>query len=237
MKTLAIVKYGFTLIGIGMLLGAFSLYKNTTSFLEEAARAEGTVVDLVRSRSSSSSSDSSPTYKPEVTFVTETGETVQFVSSMGSNPPSYSIGEQVTVFYLPHRPQEAQLNGYFSLWGVATIFAGLGSVFALVGGGLIVFPVLKRRKDQLLRKDGTPIDTQFQGVEPNRSISVNGRHPFRVITQWQNPTTSEIHLFQSNNLWWDPTHHIDRESITVFIEKNNPKKYFADLSFLPKMAK
>jgi hypothetical protein len=36
-----------------------------------------------------------------------------------------------------------------------------------------------------------------------------------------------------SNLWYDPSGQIDREKITVFMERNNPTKYYVDLSFLP----
>lgn len=42
MKALAIIKYVFSLIGLGMLVGAFFWYKSTNDFLAEAIRAEGT---------------------------------------------------------------------------------------------------------------------------------------------------------------------------------------------------
>lgn len=231
MKTLAIVKFVFLLAGVAMLAGAAYMYQSTRSFLAKAITTQGTVVELVRSRSSDSS-----TYRPVVRFKDRAGREHEFTSSTGSNPPSYSTGEIVEVYYLSERPDDAKMSGYFALWGGASIFAGLGAVFVLVGGGMIVVPMLKARRDQYLKHQGTPIETDFQGVEINQSLSVNGRHPFRVVTQWQNPSTSEIHVFHSNNLWFDPSDYIKRDRITVFVEKGNPGNYFVDLSFLPKMA-
>lgn len=231
MKTVSIIKYLFTLIGLAMLIGAFFLYKNTSTFLASATRTEGTVIELVRSRSSDST-----VYKPVFNFVDDRGATIEVESSSGSNPPSYSVGERVDVFYLPGEPQNAKINSYFSLWGGATIVGGMGGLFLLVGLSILIVPMLKGRKDEYLRQSGTPVSTQFQRVELNRSISVNNRHPFRVVTQWQNPATSEVHVFHSNNLWFDPTEYVGSKNITVFIEQDNPKKYLVDLSFLPKMA-
>lgn len=232
MKTLAIVKYVFALIGIGMLVGAFFLYESTSTFLDGATRADGTVVDLVRSRSSDST-----TYKPVVHFTTQTGEMVEFISSTGSNPPSYSKGEKVEVLYLPAKPQNAKINSFFSLWGGAVIVGGLGSVFFLIGAGIILVTILKGRRDEYLKRHGMRIDTEFLSVDINKALTVNGRHPFRILTQWQNPSTSEVHIFESNNLWFDPSSYIKDKRITVFIERNNPRKYYVDLSFLPKLAK
>lgn len=232
MKVIAIVKYSFTLVGIGMLIGAFFLYRNTELFLAEATKTEGIVVDLLRFKSSDSI-----TYKPVVQFIDQNAQIIEFTSTSGSNPPSYSKGQIVEVFYLPTAPQNAKINGFFSLWGASIIIASLGSVFFLIGAGLILAGTLGGRKDKYLRKSGIPIETDYQSIEVNTALSVNDAHPFRVLTQWQDPSTSELHIFKSNNIWFDPSDYIKNNKITVFIDKDNPKKYLVDLSFLPKLTK
>jgi hypothetical protein len=232
MKTIAIVKYTFTLIGLCMLVGAIFIYRSTNSFLAEAVKTQGTVVGLAQSRSSDSN-----TYKPVVQFTSQTGQPIEFVSSTGSNPPSYSKGQKVEVLYSPTLPQNAKISGFFSLWGGAVILGGMGGTFLLIGAGIIFAGALKGRKDEFLKKNGTPIETDYQSVELNTFLAANGRHPFRVLTQWQDPSTSELHIFKSNNMWFDPSSYIKSKKITVFIEKDNPKKFYVDLSFLPNLAK
>ncbi|MDX3775717.1 DUF3592 domain-containing protein [Chromatiaceae bacterium AAb-1] len=231
MKVIAIVKYAFTLVGIGMLIGSLFMYRSTSSFLEEAVKAEGTVVELVRSRSGDST-----TYQPVVQFTAQHGQPIEFISSTGSNPPSYSEGQNVEVLYRAGEPQNARISGFFSLWGGAVILGGIGGVFFLIGAGIILVSLLKTRKDEFLKTHGIPIETEYQSVELNTALSVNGKHPFRVLSHWQNPSTSDLHIFKSNNLWFDPSNYIKDKKITVFIEPGNPKKYYVDLSFLPKLA-
>lgn len=232
MKALVIVKYIFTLIGIGMLVGAALIYRNTSSFLAGASKAEGTVVELVRSRSSNSI-----TYQPVVQFAGQSGQTIEFVSSISSNPPEYRIGQKIPVLYDPADPQDARITGFFSLWGGSAILGGMGGVFFLIGAGIILAGTLKVRQDEYLKKNGTPIETDYQGVELNTALSVNGGHPFRIMSQWQDPSTSDVHVFKSNNMWFDPTSYINTRKIKVYIERGNPGKYYVDLSFLPKLAK
>lgn len=231
MKVITILKYVFSFIGAGMLIGTLFLYQHTTTFLDGARETEGTVIALGRSRSSSST-----TYYPVVTFNDARGQHIEFSSSSSSNPPAYSRGETVSVLYEVESPENARINDFMSLWGAVLILSILGGVFFLVGMGLFVVPALKNRKEAYLRKHGTIIETRFQNVEYNEGVSVNGRSPFQVITQWQNPDNAEIHLFRSNNLWYDPTNHINVDTIRVFIDRNNPRKYAVDLSFLPKVA-
>jgi len=232
-KMLGIIKYAFVVVGLGMVVGAYFIYDYNVSFIESATETEGTVTELVQSRSSD---NNSYYYKPVVRFNTSDGQIVEFMSSTGSNPASYSVGEKVTILYLPSDPQNAKIKGYFSLYGAAVIVGGIGSAFFLVGLTFFIVTKLKNKKEKYLEQHGTPIETKFQSVQLNKGFEVNGRHPFQVLTQWQNPSTSEIHIFRSNNIWYDPTQYIGDRSITVFIERNNPNKYFVDVSFLPKVA-
>lgn len=231
MKVMNIIKYVFAVAGICLLLGALFAYRSTSAFLAESVKAEGTVVDFVPSRS-----DNSITYRPVVQFTGQSGEEIEFVSSAGSNPPGYSAGQTVEVLYRPDDPQHATINGFFSLWGASVILALLGGPFLLIGSGIFLAGRLKGRKIEFLKKHGTPVQTEFQCVEQNTTMSVNGRHPFRVLTQWRNPSTSRVHIFVSDNIWLDPSEFMGNRKIRVFIAKENPAKYYVDLEFLPDLA-
>ncbi len=231
MKVLSIVKYIFTVAGLGMLIGAFYSFNNTREFLSDALTTQGKVVELVRSRSSDSI-----TYRPVVEFTTQDGLTIEFASSSGSNPPSYTRGEAVDVVYQESSPERAEINSFFSLWGAATVLGLLGSVFFIIGFSIIVLARRKRRKIQVLKKNGVPIKAEVTGVAINTSVQANGRSPYQIVSQWQNPATSKIHVFSSENIWFDPSDYILGEQITVLIERNNPEKYYVDISFLPELS-
>ncbi len=209
----------------------FLFYANTQDFLKSALTTSGTVVELVPSRSFDST-----TYSPVVEFKAQGGTLIKFTSSSGSNPPGYSKGEVVEIFYQKSSPEQAKINDFFSLWAGSIFFGALGSVFFIVGFSIILFVNLKGKKIEYLKKNGVPIKAKFQSVEINYSLTVNGRNPYQICVQWKNPATSELHIFNSENIWFDPTDHINNEEITVLIEKKNPKKYYVDTSFLPKIA-
>jgi hypothetical protein len=231
MRVIAIVKYVFTAVGILILGLAAYFYLDARSFVAESIETDGTVVRLDPVRS-----DNGTTYRPTVAFRTAQGEEIEFTSSTSSNPPAYARGESVRVLYRPAEPHSARINSYLFLWGASTAMTFLGGIFLAIGGGIILWTRVKRGRDDELRRSGVPIETEFQTVELNESLTVNGRHPFRVVTQWHNPATAKVHVFTSNNLWFNPTEYIKAKNITVYIERNNPKKYYVDLSFLPELA-
>lgn len=226
-----IIKYVFLIIGLALLGGAFFLYQNKQTFLEKAITVKGTVTELLPSRS-----DNSTTYKPVVSFTTKDGKQIQYTSSVSSNPPSYEVGETVEIFYDPADPHDANINGFASLWLAPLILGFIGTIFFLIGFSFFLFGKLKQKKIEDLKFNGKTIATKFDHVQLNSNYKVNGRSPFLIYSQWLNPATNELHLFKSEDIWFDPTNFIPLEEIKVLIDPVNPKKYYMDISFLPKLS-
>jgi hypothetical protein len=235
-KAVAIVKFIMLIVGVAMLAGAVYLYSNTRSFLAGAVHAQGTVVDLRRTESLDSHSNRSVSYYPVVQYAEAGGRKIEFTSDSGSNPPAYSRGDQVEVLYHPDAPEKARINGFMSLWFGTLIVGGLGVVFTAVGTAMVVVPIRRRRLESFLKSNGVPVEATFESVEQNTSMKVNGQSPWRVLAQWLDPATSQVHVFKSDNLWFDPSAYIKDRKINVFIDRADPKKYYVDLSFLPKLA-
>lgn len=200
------------------------------AFLEKAETVQGTVIEMIAKRS-----DDSTTYSPVVSFKTKTGQDITFTSSVSSSPPSYSVNETVEVLYDPSDPSDANINGFTSLWLSVLILGILGAVFFLIGSLAFLFGYLNNKKSQSLRETGKSVSAKFTQVELNTGYTVNGRNPFQIYSQWQNPKTNELYVFKSDNIWFDPTEFIKTDTVRVFIDPENPAKYSMDTSFLPNL--
>ncbi|NMY30709.1 DUF3592 domain-containing protein [Pseudomonas sp. WS 5412] len=231
MKVLSVFKYVFSIVGVALLISALFVYKNTSDFLLNAVSAQGTIIDLVQSRSSESVS-----YHPVVKFIDADGQEVEFTSSTGGSASSYPLGKIVEVLYLPHDVKDARVKSFFALWGAALLMAILGAGFAFIGAIIFLFGMLRGRKKAYLQRSGVAVEAQIQAVELNQSLSMNGQNPFVILCQWLNPVSRQLHVFKSENIWFDPSPYIEQDAIKVLIEKDNPKKYYVDISFLPKLA-
>jgi hypothetical protein len=95
----------------------------------------------------------------------------------------------------------------------------------------------KRNFVEQLKTTGKPLATQYKGVMANTSIKLNDRNPVRIVTQWLDPTTHQVHLFYSRNLWFDPSEFVQMNVITVYVDPSNLGNYYMDTSFLPKVEK
>lgn len=228
MKTMRIISWVFTLVGVLLLLGAALLWNSTHRFMASASRLQGTVVELIEKRDSDGA-----TYSPVVRFIAPDGREVTYTESFSGNPAPYDVGENVEVLYSRENPDEPRIKGFMSLWLVPAILGGLGSIFTLIGGGVLFARHTGQRKKNYLMAYGTAIQTDFQGVERNTSFEVNGRHPWRIASQFLDPATNKLRVFHSENLWFDPSRFVTAKQVTVLLDPKNPKRYHMDVSFLP----
>lgn len=232
-RTINIICGVFLVCGLAFLGISIYTISNTRSFVAQAEMARGEVVDLEYRRDNSGSSASGGAYYPVVKYRTAAGDQRTLYGNTGSSPPSYRVGEAVDVLYAPTNPSDARIAGFFSLWLVALITGVLGWLFSLGGAGVMIARRVAARRVRDLRLHGTPVETEVQNVEMNGGFEVNGRSPWRIVTRWLDPTRNELHLFHSENLWFDPTPFINSKRVVVFIDPNNPKRYSMDVSFLP----
>ncbi|ASK35373.1 hypothetical protein CEK62_13770 [Alcanivorax sp. N3-2A] len=233
MKIVIVAGYGLLVFGVFSLIGSGVSALNTSRFLDTAVSASGTVTELVSKRDD----DNGLMYSPRVHFRDGEGNSVRFVPNMSSNPPAYSVGEGVRVLYAPGHSEQARLNGFFSLWGASSITGGLGVLLVLVGAGLVLWPRWKAREVAWLKRNGQRIAARAAGVELDRSLSINGRHPYRIVCQWSDPASGEPYRFTSEALWFDPSGMLGEAPLAVWIDPQEPRRYYVDLSFLPAAAR
>ena len=117
----------------------------------------------------------------------------------------------------------------------ALILTLLGIVFGSVGGGIIGYGWWRAKAEAWLRQHGRVVEADFERVEINSTLDVNGHCPCRVVAQWLDATTNDLFVFRSGNLWFDPSKFIQNRKIPVYIDPSNPSRYYVDLSFLPKV--
>jgi hypothetical protein len=174
------------------------------------------------------------------------------------------VGDSVEVLYLPQDPRGARLHDWFSLWGLAAILGGLGSVFAAVSAGLTVASVRGRRRgsrthaldlpshdepdvdpdgepgstsDPELLRRGARVQADVQRVQPTGTMAGNGSQNFRIVAQWLDPDRHEVRIFTSDEIPFDPTPYLTGRTINVYIAPDNPAHHYVDISFLPRAAR
>lgn len=62
---------------------------------------------------------------------------------------------------------------------------------------------------------------------------MNGSLPYQNIAHWLVPEINEIHLFKSKTIWYDPSDYV-KDNVIIKADATNLKKYWMDISYLPK---
>ncbi len=213
-------------LGFGLVFAALGLGLGIRQARWEAL-SQRAVAQVVRQVS-----DGDDLYSPELRFPTPDGGAVSFVAGTAANPPAYALGEKVTVLYDPAKPEQAVIDSFMARWFMPLLFAGFGLIWLVIGVAPLILRGLRRRKLVRLLARGRPIITAYHGVEENTHITVQGRHPYIVLTEWRNPVSKELVLFRSHQVWEDPAEKARNRMITVVVDPDNFREYVMDLSFL-----
>jgi len=224
MKTLVLIRNLFAGTGILCLLAAgYSAY-SVTRFLSSAEQTEGTIIGFGGSEGNF----------PVFTYQDHTGQPHRKTSNTSSDLSSYRVGGTIPLLLDRNDPGNAQIQGFAYQWMSPLFFAIFGLTFGGVGFGMIFHSNTKgKRKRQLLER-GDKVKARITGVELNGSLTVNGRSPFRI--EAQSLIDGKVHLFHSENLWFDPTAFVNREEVDVYHMTGRYKPYHMDISFLPEQA-
>jgi len=136
------VGIAFSLVGgLLALIGVF-LFIRTRIFIGKAQEAKGTVIQMVYSRTSSSSG-SGGGYAPVYQFRTLDGQNIVIQDCLSSNPPRFQVGQEIDVLYESGNPQKARINKWMNLYFVPVLLGGIGLIFGVVGIAIVFPQVLK----------------------------------------------------------------------------------------------
>jgi len=213
-------------IGLGLLVISTIIILNTLHFQSSATLTEGIVTRLIESRSE----EGTIMKAPVISFHSKDGQEYTYQSKSYSSPSTYSIGEKVPMYYEPTNPNNAQTGDMpFSI--TLAIIGGINLLVVLI---LYLVNLYIDRSQKLLRETGKKIKADIVSVKYNTSFSVGGKNPMIIECQWLTNHNNTVHVFKSINLWFDPSPYFgERKQLDVYINPNNPKKYFMDVSFLP----
>jgi len=123
-------------LGLGVCAGGAWLAQQRAAFLDIARTAEGAVISLAASPSTSNGSTTT-TWYPVVRYTSAGGEAVTFRHDVGTSHPSWQRGEQVPVLYDPEDPQTAIIDEGWMNWFGPALMLVLGALFFLAGMAMI----------------------------------------------------------------------------------------------------
>lgn len=219
----------FAGIGVIIFIVALFVIKSELKLARNGIETTGIVIE----QSISKSSEDRSIYHPIIQFNTENNRVITFRSPEGGRQSHFNLGEEISIIYLPDDPQRATINNFLGLYGAGTILGVMGLAFASTG--LIPLYFIRRRanRDQRLKRDGMPINVKISEIVVNTNVRINHRSPYQIIADYHDTLNNRLIRYKSGYIFYDPTPYINKELVTVYVNKKNPKIYYLDISFLP----
>jgi hypothetical protein len=221
---------------MGALIGAIISIFTTKEFIANSILTKGEIIEIVTEKSTDSDGHTSYSDYPVIRFKDQKENTIEFQasSSVSSNT---SVGQISDVRYLQENPRNAKMaNSFMDIWFLTVIFGIFGVAFTGLGVPFFWLGIKYQLNEKMSLSYSKEIEVPIKSISQNRSITVNGRSPFQIEAQWLNPDTNEIHIFKSKNFWYDPSEYLKKDTILIKADPANLKKYWMDVSFLPKKA-
>ena len=119
--------WAFILILASGLLGyiAYQEYQRETKLAETSSEVDAEVVDNIRS---------GKMYYPILAYTYKEVNYKKQASNSGSNPPSYSVGDHVTVYLNSNNPSEIEIKSFFNQKGkpLILLFFSIITLYAAI---------------------------------------------------------------------------------------------------------
>lgn len=126
----------FLTVGLAISSAGGYCFWETQNLLQNGLRSPAKVVEMRKP-------PAARYYSPVVQYETAEHKVITAASKFGSNPPTHKVGDSVTVIYRAASPEDIRLDEPFELWFLTGLLGGMGLIFVMVGGGILIFS--KRR--------------------------------------------------------------------------------------------
>lgn len=83
------------------------------------------------------------------------------------------------------------------------------------------------------KTDGRKVQAEITSVEIDNNTTIQRMHPYFINCKWNDPISGKEYTHTIKNLWKDPAPLLaGRNTIDVYIDREDPEKYFMDTEFL-----
>jgi hypothetical protein len=202
-------------IGIGI-----AIFLEASAFQKTAKITIGTVTR----------SDASFYY---VQYTSDDGVERTFRGSHGKTKKGYP-GQKKKIFYQADNPDKARISDGVKGGKKVIIFAVLLLILDIY---LIYTNKKKSRSAGSFKANGRKVEAEIIKIDTDMTITFREKHPYYIDCRWSDPITGREYTHTIRNIWTDPTPLLaGRTHIDVYIDRQDPEKYFMDIEFLGDLA-
>ncbi len=143
------------------------------------------------------------------------------------------VGKELKLYIDPDSPYDVSYTKLTYLG--PGLFAGLGALFAVVGGVLCAGGIVRSGKKRKLRENGRLIYAEVTGGYLNTAYSAGGRSPYVLECRYIDEYSGQTYLYADKYCWQDPQMFIGQQ-VPVYVDPNDMSKYVVDSERLAQQA-
>lgn len=210
----------FALVGFILLIVGIISNVKSSSFKESAVEVNGVIENIfVEYHGDKTDYDVFVSYEYDGEYYEDVQ--IDFYSS------DMYEGQEIDLLIDPENPidvHSAEGDLFFTI-----MFVGMGLLFALIGFIVIIVQFTHKKKNANLIENGRHIYGEIETMEQDYSVTINGRHPFRIYCKYNNPSDGYIYKFKSDLLDFNPWDSYKvGDSIDIYVDPDNFKKYYVN---------
>jgi hypothetical protein len=206
----------FLILSLVIIITGTVIYLDAAAFQKKAGVTEGIVV-----------SDNISFYT--VRYITTDGVERMHKSNQSKNGKHHE-GDKFKVFYLLNNPDTSRLSDG-KVGGRTTIIAGIALLCLF-----LVSNYQRRSREKrinLYKSKRRAVRAEITSIETDLNTTIMEKHPYIVRCRWVDPISGREYTATVDQLWKDPTPLLAGQNyIDVYIDRDDPEKYFLDTEFL-----
>lgn len=212
----------FFVVGVSVAFGGIMVKRSNDEFMKTAKTTEGIISDIETYREWDSDDDRYETkHRAYVTYEVN-GQTFSHIKLSYYSSNMYE-GKEITLYYDPVNPRKIKVDGEMTVSFIIMLI--LGGVFAIVGF-IVMFASIRRTPK--VKKLGKRYDAKVVNIECNTTVSVNGRHPYKVTCRVEDYGAGEAYIYKSKNVYLDLERY-NLETVPVYVDPQKPSKFYVDV--------
>lgn len=197
-------------IAVGLLFLSIGIGVGVYDYIKRSASQEytGEVIDFQQDKNgisprnstrSTSRNRGSIVWRPVVKWQ-DGNQSHTFTSSAGSSPPSYKIGDKVTVLAKKGDPTSAQIDSFNENWLFPLIFGLFGILAIAISWPILRYWNRRQQKIQRLTASGTRVPATVVSAVANESYTVNNKTPWEITAEWAAPNGGKLQFHRKKFL-------------------------------------
>ncbi len=209
----------FAMVGVGLLVGGFFSVKSTNRFLESAVSVQGKISNIESYRNK----NGERCHCVYVNFDLE-GRVYRDIALAEYSSDMYE-GEAIVLLCDPNNPEDVRSKS--TIYLLSIILISMGTIFFFMGFIPTVIIVKRNIQTKRLFETGYTLQATIESIGENRSIRVNGKHPYQVYCTYKDPVSGVIYRFKNCNIWTNPSGVLfEGGPVTVYVDANDYSKHY-----------